>query len=95
VVNCFFEFLNPFALGARNFINYIMFLMIFNAPNVPKVVVQVLLEHKKNEGLPLDLACPECLNVQSPNSLLELSYICISFFFEHHHYYYTCFHYSY
>ncbi len=59
---CFFEFLTPSTLRGHNFLNSIMFFMIFSASNVPIGEVQVLLT-KNNGALPLDLARLECLSV--------------------------------
>jgi hypothetical protein len=43
--------------------------MIFGAPNVPIVGVQILLEQQKQRRPPLDLACVECLSVQLSTNL--------------------------
>ncbi len=63
---CFFEFLTPSTFGGCNFFNSNSFLMIFSAPDVSTGRVQVLFKHQKQWSLPLNLACPECLNVRSP-----------------------------
>jgi hypothetical protein len=61
----FFEFLTPSTLGDHNFLNYILFLMIFNAPNVPKGMVQGLFRNHKNGAIPLDLVYPKRRSVRS------------------------------
>jgi hypothetical protein len=66
---CFFEFLIFSIVGSHNFFNPISFLMIFSVPNVPIGEVQVCLETKNNEALPLDSAYPKHFNVQSPAGL--------------------------
>jgi len=43
----FFEFLTPSILGGRNFLNFIMFLMIFNALDVSIGGVQDLFGQQK------------------------------------------------
>jgi hypothetical protein len=45
----------------------ILFRFFFSVPNASIEEVQILVEN--NEALPLDLACPERLNVQSLTSL--------------------------
>jgi hypothetical protein len=42
-----FLFLTPFILMAHNFLNFIPFLTIFNAPNAPRKRVQVFSKHQK------------------------------------------------
>ncbi len=59
----FFEFLTPSTLGGHNIINFISFLMIFSALEVPIGKVQVFSYTKKNGTFPLDMACLEYLNV--------------------------------
>jgi hypothetical protein len=49
----FFELLTPSTLGGHNFLNCILFLTIFNVPNVPIKKVQVLFGHQKQQGCPL------------------------------------------
>jgi hypothetical protein len=50
-------------LRGQNFFNYIPFLMIVNALNVPIGGVQVLFRRKKQWSFALDLACLEHLSV--------------------------------
>jgi hypothetical protein len=49
----FFEFLTPYTLGGHNFLNFIPFLIIFNALKAPIKGVQVLLRHQKQWNAPL------------------------------------------
>jgi hypothetical protein len=68
---CFFEFFIPSTLGGHNFLNFISFLTIFNAPNALIGMFKVFLDIKNNKAFPLDPACLECSNVYS---LIGLSY---------------------
>jgi hypothetical protein len=55
---CFFEFLTPSTLGGRNFLDYILFLTIFNVPHVPIGGVQILFGHHKQQNSPLGSSLP-------------------------------------
>jgi hypothetical protein len=57
----FFEFFDPFYFEGCNFLNFISFLMIFSAPNVPIREVQVLFGHHKQGNPPLGSGLPEAL----------------------------------
>jgi hypothetical protein len=59
----FFEFLTPSTLGAHNFLNSILFFMIFNALEAPIEGVKFCLNTKNNGAIFLDLACLKRLNV--------------------------------
>ncbi len=50
-------------MRGHNFLNYIMFLTISNALDLPIGGVQVCSDTKKNGALPLDLDYLECLSV--------------------------------
>ncbi len=50
-------------MGGHNFFNFIPFLIIFSALEVPIGGVQVILRHQKNGDFPLDLAYPKHLSV--------------------------------
>ncbi len=56
-------------MGGHNFLNYIMFWTIFNAPYVPIGGFKFCLDTKNNGALPLDPTYTEHLNVWSPTSL--------------------------
>ncbi len=77
----FFEFLAPFTLKGHNFLNFIPFLMIFNALNTPIGGVQFLFKHKKQWNLPFGSSLPWMLKCYSYNSiatneqLKDLTYI--------------------
>jgi hypothetical protein len=62
---CFLEFLILSILGGHNFFNSILFLMIFVVPDVPIGGVQVCLDTRNNETLPLDPAYLKHLSVRS------------------------------
>jgi hypothetical protein len=62
-VNGVFEFLTPFILKCHNFLNFILFLTIFNALDAPIGMVQICLNTKNNGALLLDLAYFEFFNV--------------------------------
>jgi hypothetical protein len=68
-VICLFEFLTLFTLVGHNFLISNPFSTIVSVSNAPGGGVQVLFGHKNNGALPLDLAFPEQLNVQSPIDL--------------------------
>jgi len=73
----FFSFWLPLLWGVITFSNLLSFLTIFSAWNTLIGMVQVCLNTKNNGTLPLDLACPERLNVWSPVYLpyLKLPFI--------------------
>jgi hypothetical protein len=57
-VVCFFEFLTPSTLGGRNFLNFISFLTILSALDVPIKGVQVFFGHKKQQSLSFGFGLP-------------------------------------
>jgi len=59
----FFELLTPFTLGGHNFLNFIMFLIIFNALEVSIKGIKFCLNTRNNGAFPLDLACLKHFNV--------------------------------
>jgi len=59
----FFEFLIPSILRGHNFFNSITFLTILKVPQAQQDGFKFCFDTRNNEALPLDLACPECLNV--------------------------------
>jgi len=54
----FLKFLTPSTLGGYNFLNSILFSMIFNVPNTPIGGVQVLFGHQKQWNLHLGSSLP-------------------------------------
>jgi hypothetical protein len=66
---CFFWVLDPLYFGGHNFLNFIPFLAIFSALNVPIGWVEFFLDTKNNGALPLDPTYHECLSVRSPIGL--------------------------
>ncbi len=67
----FVAFLTPSTLGGHNFLNFIPFLAIFSALDVPIGWVQIFLDARNNKALPLDPTYHERLSVLSPTSLLD------------------------
>ncbi len=61
----FFEFLTPYTLGGCNFLISNPSLMNFSASSASKKVFKFCWDTKNNKAFPLDLACPERLNVRS------------------------------
>jgi hypothetical protein len=61
----FFEFSIPFTLEGHNFLNFILFLMTSNTQDTPIRGFKFCLDTGNNGALPLNLACLECLSVQS------------------------------
>jgi len=59
----FFELLTPSTLGGHNFLNFIMFLIIFNALEVSIKGIKFCLNTRNNGAFPLDLACLKHFNV--------------------------------
>jgi hypothetical protein len=60
----FFEFLTPSTLEGCNFLHFILFLTIFNAPYALIRGVQNLLGTKNNGTFSFNMVCLEHLNVQ-------------------------------
>jgi hypothetical protein len=54
----FFDFLTPSTLGGHNFLNSIMFLMIFSAPDVSIGRIQDLFGKQKQWSPPLGFGLP-------------------------------------
>jgi hypothetical protein len=53
-----FEFFTLSTLGGHNFLNSILFIMIFSAQDVPIEGIQVLFGHQKQQNLPLGFGLP-------------------------------------
>jgi hypothetical protein len=64
-----FLVLDLFTLKAHNFLISNLFQTIVSVSDVPRGGVQILLDPRSKRALPLDPACLESLNDQSPASL--------------------------
>jgi hypothetical protein len=71
VVFCgfFFEFLTLYTLGGHNFIIFNLFFTMLLCQMCQEEGFRLCWDTKNNRTLPLDLACPECLIVQSLTDL--------------------------
>jgi len=65
----FFEFLIPFILKGHNFLNFISFLTIFNASDMPIERIQILFIHQKQWSCPLGFGLPWVFKCYNHNSI--------------------------